>query len=757
MERVGGQRDAEEEYPSGQVIGGQYVIEHKLGSGGMGAVYRARQMNLGRVVALKVLKGQVSVGLSERERFVREAKLLTRLRHPNLVTIFDAEVDAEPRYIAMELVTGCALLDLLEATGRAQALDPLTMAIGLADALAYIHGEGVLHRDLKPANVLLRDGKHALLADFGLAREHGASSLTTEGFVVGTPAYLAPEQIEQGGASVQSDLYQLGLVLYELFAGKLVFGTLEAGAGQMLSLRLSGRIPDLAGFAARCDPRVAAVVMRCIQRRPERRYPDARALLTAMRPLAPPSEPLPLRGVSDARIPSPAGPAPGTPKTARLEAAAGQAPARGKAVRGEAEELRRGEAGSRGRPARHLVLTAATAVFALAAMGVAALLSRSAGEQLEVGSGASSVQPAIRAVRWSFDPKTTLLSAGLSLDPPAGWRFELAAGRGGLTTSAGPDGTLLSLPHTAGETFAVSAIPGEGGAPIRLTQTELTGQLRAEGEQLRKTLQRFWARTKLTDQALVDRLRTMIGTRGLEAAARLAASTKVRAWLAEVCVLEPVSRFLDLSPLYFDSAAVPVQERLALYKVLSPLEVVDATCAAYGLPAPFDRVIADHTGATFRQGQEPDLTGWESYSFQEPAGEGMIGFNGPLDLPQSLTATAALVGAHLHFDSTGILKMVVNGLPVYFSKRPTRQYAESYKLHVKYTSGRGGGFGPAFHEYRCENVALLAHRIPPESISRRRVNVRVTSIWIVPPLFLERNAVQLLWLSYCQSNPGGRR
>ncbi|MBI4871755.1 MAG: serine/threonine protein kinase [Candidatus Riflebacteria bacterium] len=746
MERVGGQRDAEEEFPSGQVIAGQYVIEHKLGSGGMGAVYRARQMNLGRVVALKVLKGQVSGGLSERERFVREAKLLTRLRHPNLVTIFDAEVAVEPRYIAMELVTGCALLDLLEAKGRAQALEPLTMAIGLAEALAYIHGEGVLHRDLKPANVLLRDGKHALLADFGLAREHGASSLTTEGFVVGTPAYLAPEQIEQGGASVQSDLYQLGLVLYELFAGQLVFGTLEAGAGQMLSLRLSGRIPDLAGIAARCDPRVAAVVMRCIQRRPERRYPDAPALLAALRPLAPPSESLPVKGPSAGRSAQQAGAAPDRGRPTRLEATAGQAPARGKAVRVDAAGLRREETGSHGRPARHAVL--AVAVFALAGMGVAALLSRGASEQPAVGSGAPTVRPSVRAVHWSFDPKTTLLSAGLSIDPPAGWRFELSSGRGGLTTSAGADGTLLSLPHTAGETFAISAIPGHGATPVRLTQAELTAQLLAEGMRLRSALEQFWSRTRLTDQALVDRMRSLIGTRGLPDSGREAASKKVRAWLTAQGLLVPVERFLGLSPLYFDSADVPIEARLALYKVLSPLEVVDATCAAYGLPAPFGRVIADHTGATFRQEQEPDLTGWESYSFQEPEGDGMIGFKGTLDVPQALTATATLVGAHLHFDSTGILKMVVNGLPIYFSKRPARQYASNYRLDVRFTSGRGGGFGPAFHTYHAENVALLAHRIPPQLVNQRRVTVRVTSLWVIPPLFLERNAVQLLWVSY---------
>jgi hypothetical protein len=394
------------------------------------------------------------------------------------------------------------------------------------------------------------------------------------------------------------------------------------------------------------------------------------------------------------------------------------------------------------------VVALAAVLLGLTGLGGVAWLARGAGRDQPGAASQPEAAPRLLETRWSYNQSRAVLQAILRLEPVGNCGFRLAAGQGPLTTSSEVAGPAFALPFAAGDTFAVESTLRGAGAPVRLTQTDLTAHLAEVGTRLEGVLSRFWSRTKLTDQALVDRLRGMIGMRGLTASAREAASTKVRTWLAGQGILSPVESFLDLSPLYFDTEAVPIEARIALYKVLSPLEVADATCAAYGLPSPFGRAIADHTGATFRQEQEPDLTGWESYSFQEPEGEGMIGFKGQLDLPPSMSGTKALVGAHLHFDSTGILKMVVNGLPIYFSKRPEKQYAKRYRLHVKRTSGRGGGFGPAFHAYDAENVALLSHRFLPELVSRKYVTVDVTALWLLPPLFLERNAVQLIWASY---------
>src|SRR5687767_2106865 len=228
--------------PAGTQVGPYEVVE-QLGSGGMGVVYRARDQRLERNVALKVLRRLLVLGNDGQEealdRLLREAVLASALNHPNIVTIYETGVVDRDRYIAMELIEGTTLRN------AASSGLPLGRAIGIArqisEALAVAHGAQIVHRDIKPDNVMLRPDGYVKLLDFGLARVQPESiaagstgPMTEPGMVLGTVAYMAPEQARGEPVAPEADVFALGVVLYELITGRHPFaapsqlGTLHA-------------------------------------------------------------------------------------------------------------------------------------------------------------------------------------------------------------------------------------------------------------------------------------------------------------------------------------------------------------------------------------------------------------------------------------------------------------------------------------------------------------------------------------------------
>src|SRR5262245_18176152 len=213
-------RSDEERCVPGAVVSGRYRLYGLLGRGGMGEVYRADDLKLGQSVALKFLPREVETDGPRRARFLNEVKIARQISHANVCRVYDVG-DIEGRhFLSMEYVDGEDLAGLLRRIGRLPKDKAVQIARQLCAGLAAAHEQGVLHRDLKPANVMIDGRGRAKITDFGLAvlgegddQEHGA----------GTPAYMAPEQLAGGSATVRSDLYALGLVLYELFTGQRPF------------------------------------------------------------------------------------------------------------------------------------------------------------------------------------------------------------------------------------------------------------------------------------------------------------------------------------------------------------------------------------------------------------------------------------------------------------------------------------------------------------------------------------------------------
>src|SRR3954468_13223650 len=253
-----------------------YRVEGVLGQGGMGVVYEATQLSLNRTVALKLLAGQLGDDPAFRERFRREGLLQAQIDHPNIVTVYEAGNTDEGLFLAMRLVRGPNLKDMIIAR-ELDAGRSLRILTPVADALDAAHAEGLIHRDIKPQNILVSGRDHAYLADFGLTKAPGEKSLTKTGQFVGTLDYISPEQIRGKSASKQSDIYALAAVLYECLSGVVPYPKDSGGA--VLYAHMSDEPPSVTEARPDLPAALDDVIRKAMSKNPEERHQSASELM----------------------------------------------------------------------------------------------------------------------------------------------------------------------------------------------------------------------------------------------------------------------------------------------------------------------------------------------------------------------------------------------------------------------------------------------------------------------------------------------
>jgi serine/threonine protein kinase len=261
---------------------GSYRLIDRLGAGGMGEVWRAEDTRLLREVAIKILSERIANDPEWKARFLREARTIAQMNHPNIATIYSIEQEAEKLFIVMELVEGESLATVL-AKGPLPPPEAVRIIRHVAEALAEAHEKGIVHRDVKPDNVIV--GKRGTkVLDFGIAKQLVSTTesptLTQAGLIVGTPFYMSPEQALGRPVDARSDLFSLGVVLYEALAGKRPFEG-ESVTETMMNIIMQ-EAPDLAVVAPSLPPSLSDVVNRALQKKPERRFGSAGEMVDAL-------------------------------------------------------------------------------------------------------------------------------------------------------------------------------------------------------------------------------------------------------------------------------------------------------------------------------------------------------------------------------------------------------------------------------------------------------------------------------------------
>jgi serine/threonine-protein kinase len=266
---------------------GRYRISAELGRGGMATVYRAFDPQLARDVAVKVIHGAFTGRGDIERRFRREAQAVAALKHDAIVDVFDFAPggDGEPAYIVSEMVEGPTLRQLVErAGGRVMPEVAVGIASRVAAALGAAHARGIVHRDVKPDNVMIDFGKatsRVLLTDFGIARMIEDDTMTATGSILGSPSYMSPEQAKSGAVGPASDVFSLGVTLYQMVVGRTPFPGKDPLT--VIAALLAGEFLRPSQLDAHVGPELEAVILRCLKRVPEERYADGNALLAALR------------------------------------------------------------------------------------------------------------------------------------------------------------------------------------------------------------------------------------------------------------------------------------------------------------------------------------------------------------------------------------------------------------------------------------------------------------------------------------------
>jgi eukaryotic-like serine/threonine-protein kinase len=256
----------------GTVLSGRYRLEAKLGSGGMSTVYLASDQTLDRPVAVKVMHREMSEQADQLERFRQEARAVAKLSHPNVVSVIDAGEDGGHPYIVFEYVEGETLKQRINRVGVLDTQEAIAYAIEVARGLTVAHARKMVHRDIKPQNILIDHEGRAKLTDFGIARRLEQDGMTATGRVLGTTDYVAPEQAMGQGSDQRSDIYSLGVVLYEMLVGQVPFQA-DSQVGVAMK-HVNEDLPDVQGRRPELSAAVALVVERATAKKPGERYQE---------------------------------------------------------------------------------------------------------------------------------------------------------------------------------------------------------------------------------------------------------------------------------------------------------------------------------------------------------------------------------------------------------------------------------------------------------------------------------------------------
>ncbi|HEX3873420.1 MAG TPA: protein kinase [Solirubrobacteraceae bacterium] len=263
--------------PTGTLLNGRYRLDEQVGIGGMARVYRGFDIVLERQVAVKTLNREVASDSDPLERFRREARAVARLSHPHIVTVIDAGEDDGTPYIVFEYIEGETLKQRIRRLGKLDIPEAVAYAIELARALGAAHEAHIVHRDVKPQNVLINGDGRALITDFGIARTLTEQGLTADGRVLGTTDYVSPEQALGRPVTGQSDIYALGVVLFEMLTGEVPFSAENQVAVAMKHVR--EELPDVQQRRPEVSAGLAAVIDRATAKDVRQRYPDAAAMI----------------------------------------------------------------------------------------------------------------------------------------------------------------------------------------------------------------------------------------------------------------------------------------------------------------------------------------------------------------------------------------------------------------------------------------------------------------------------------------------